>query len=174
MHHFLDAGPEYGAKVDFRSRRLYGIGHSLGGNAMAMLQTIEPRIHFASLSIVDPMLSPAGSHHLNKLRSILIKGAYERRDVWPDRTMAMQALKRRERTKKWDARILDIFIVSRVNHIHVRICLILVETRYTPSSRILLPREPIPGRNIGLYAGSRSSTTLYLLPSYPLAHLPLS
>jgi len=110
IHHFLDAGPEYGAKVDFRSRRLYGIGHSLGGNAMAMLQTIEPRIHFASLSIVDPMLSPAGSHHLNKLRSILIKGAYERRDVWPDRTMAMQALKRRERTKKWDARILDIFI----------------------------------------------------------------
>lgn len=112
IYHFLDAGPEYGAKVDFRSRRLYGIGHSLGGNTMSLLQTMEPRIHFASISIVDPMLSPGGSHHLNKLRSILIKGAYERRDVWPDRAMAMQTLKRRDRTKKWDPRILEIFIVS--------------------------------------------------------------
>ncbi|KAE9401837.1 hypothetical protein BT96DRAFT_918587 [Gymnopus androsaceus JB14] len=110
IYHFLDAGPEYGAKVDFRSRRLYGIGHSLGGNTMSLLQTMEPRIHFASISIVDPMLSPGGSHHLNKLRSILIKGAYERRDVWPDRAMAMQTLKRRDRTKKWDPRILEIFI----------------------------------------------------------------
>ncbi|KIK55964.1 hypothetical protein GYMLUDRAFT_47432 [Collybiopsis luxurians FD-317 M1] len=110
IHHFLDAGPNHGAKVDFRTRRLYGIGHSLGGNTMSLLQTIEPRIPFESISIVDPMLSPAGSHHLNKLRSILIKGAYERRDVWPDRVTAMQTLKRRDRTKKWDPRILDIFI----------------------------------------------------------------
>jgi hypothetical protein len=112
IYHFLNAGPNYGAKVDFRARRLYGIGHSLGGNTMALLQTMEPRINFESISIVDPMLSPGGSHHLNKLRTILIKGAYERRDVWPDRAAAMKGLKRRDRTKKWDPRILDIFVVS--------------------------------------------------------------
>ncbi|KAF5343699.1 hypothetical protein D9757_013885 [Collybiopsis confluens] len=112
IYHFLDAGPYYGAKVDFRARRLYGIGHSLGGNTMSLLQTMEPRIHFESITIVDPMLSPSGTHHLNKLRSLLIKGAYERRDVWPDRVTAMKGLKRRDRTKKWDPRILDIFIAS--------------------------------------------------------------
>ncbi|KAJ3788256.1 Alpha/beta hydrolase fold-1 [Lentinula aff. detonsa] len=110
IYHFLAASPDHGAKVDFRKRRLYGIGHSLGGNTMSLLQTMEPRIHFDSITIVDPMLSPAGSHHLNKLRAILIKGAYERRDVWPDRVTAMKALKRRDRTKKWDPRILDVFI----------------------------------------------------------------
>ncbi|KAJ3913030.1 Alpha/beta hydrolase fold-1 [Lentinula edodes] len=110
IYHFLVAGPNHGAKVEFRARRLYGVGHSLGGNTMALLQTMEPRINFESITIVDPMLSPAGSHHLNKLRSILIKGAYERRDVWPDRVTAMKALKRRDRTRKWDPRILDIFI----------------------------------------------------------------
>ncbi|KAJ3738476.1 hypothetical protein DFH05DRAFT_1538375 [Lentinula detonsa] len=89
IYHFLVASPDYGAKVDFRKRRLYG---------------------FDSITIVDPMLSPAGSHHLNKLRAILIKGAYERRDVWPDRVTAMKALRRRDRTKKWDPRILDVFI----------------------------------------------------------------
>ncbi|KAJ3978669.1 hypothetical protein F5890DRAFT_1655088 [Lentinula detonsa] len=89
IYHFLVASPDYGAKVDFRKRRLYG---------------------FDSITIVDPMLSPAGSHHLNKLRTILIKGAYERRDVWPDRVTAMKALRRRDRTKKWDPRILVVFI----------------------------------------------------------------
>jgi hypothetical protein len=30
----LSAGPDYGARVDFRSRKLVGIGHSLGGVSM--------------------------------------------------------------------------------------------------------------------------------------------
>ncbi|KAG6868097.1 hypothetical protein C0993_007631 [Termitomyces sp. T159_Od127] len=54
--------------------------------------------------------SPAGPSHLNKLRSILVRGAHERRDVWPDRERAMIALRRRERTAKWDPRILDLFV----------------------------------------------------------------
>jgi hypothetical protein len=57
------------------------------------------------------MISPAGPQHLQKLRLILVKGAYERRDVWPDHKQAMEALKRRARTKKWDPRILDLFVV---------------------------------------------------------------
>lgn len=76
-----------------------------------MLQSLEPLIPFVSLILVEPLLSPAGPHHLKRLRELLVKGAYERRDVWPDRQHAMAALKRRERTKKWDPRILDIFVV---------------------------------------------------------------
>ncbi|KAF8230932.1 alpha/beta-hydrolase [Tricholoma matsutake] len=110
VHHFISAGPSHGAQVDFRKRNLVGIGHSLGGNAMLILQYLEPIIPFSSLIIVEPMISPAGPQHLKNLRSILVKGAYERRDVWPDRKLAMKTLKRRALTKKWDPRILDLFV----------------------------------------------------------------
>ncbi|THV00009.1 hypothetical protein K435DRAFT_470597 [Dendrothele bispora CBS 962.96] len=110
VHHFLSAGPEYGAKVDFPARNLVGIGHSLGGNAMAMLQTMDPRIPFQSVILVEPMLSPAGPKHLSGLRSKLIAGAYERRDVWPNREAALTTLRKRERTKKWDERVITAFV----------------------------------------------------------------
>ncbi|KAJ7815968.1 Alpha/beta hydrolase fold-1 [Mycena olivaceomarginata] len=85
VHHFLSVGPDQGASVDFRKRNLVGIGHSLGGVAITMLQAIEPAFTFSSLVLIEPLLSPGGSHHLRRLREILVKGAYERRDVWPDR-----------------------------------------------------------------------------------------
>ncbi|KAJ7499893.1 Alpha/beta hydrolase fold-1 [Mycena latifolia] len=110
VHHFLSVGPEEGAGVDFRKRNLVGIGHSLGGVAITMLQALQPVFPFSSLVLIEPLLSPAGSHHLSKLRALLVKGAYERRDVWADREQAMAALKRRDRTKKWDPRILKIFV----------------------------------------------------------------
>ncbi|KAJ7775678.1 Alpha/Beta hydrolase protein [Mycena maculata] len=110
VHHFLSIGPDQGATVDFRKRNLVGIGHSLGGITITMLQAIEPVFPFSSLILIEPLLSPAGSHHLRRLREVLVKGAYERRDVWTDRQQAMAALKRRDRTKKWDPRILNIFV----------------------------------------------------------------
>ncbi|KAG5637908.1 hypothetical protein H0H81_002736 [Sphagnurus paluster] len=73
-----------------------------------------PLVPFKSLIIVEPLISPAGPQHLNKLRSILVKGAHERRDVWPDRQMAMVMLKKRERTKKWDPRITELFVQHAV------------------------------------------------------------
>jgi hypothetical protein len=76
-----------------------------------MLQAIEPAFTFSSLVLIEPLLSPGGSHHLRRLREILVKGAYERRDVWPDREQAMVSLKRRDRTKIWDPRVLDNFVV---------------------------------------------------------------
>jgi len=83
-----------------------------------MLQAVEPVFPFSSLVLVEPLLSPAGSHHLTHLRELLVKGAYERRDVWPDREHAMSGLKRRERTTKWDPRILKIFVVCIIQLSH--------------------------------------------------------
>ncbi|CAK5264130.1 unnamed protein product [Mycena citricolor] len=107
VHHFLSLKP-FG--IDFQSRNLVGIGHSLGGCTLTMLQAITPVFPFSSIILIEPLISPHGSHHLRKLREILVKGAYERRDVWPDRQQAMAALKRRDRTKKWDPRILENFV----------------------------------------------------------------
>jgi hypothetical protein len=81
-----------------------------------ILQYLEPSIPFSSIIIVEPMISPAGPQHLQKLRSILVKGAYERRDVWPDLEQAMSALKGRDRTRKWDPRILELFVVRALLH----------------------------------------------------------
>jgi len=75
-----------------------------------MLQAIQPLFPFSSLILIEPLLSPAGSHHLRRLRELLVKGAYERRDVWPDRQHAMLTLRSRDRTSKWDPRILQIFV----------------------------------------------------------------
>lgn len=79
-----------------------------------ILQHLEPVIHFSSIIIAEPMLSPAGPQYLKKLRTILVKGAYERRDVWPDKESAMRAMKRRDRTKNWDPRILELFVVCAI------------------------------------------------------------
>ncbi|KAJ6473131.1 hypothetical protein C8R45DRAFT_1163627, partial [Mycena sanguinolenta] len=110
VHHFLSVGPEQGGSVDFRKRNLVGIGHSLGAVAITMLQAIKPVFSFSSLVLIEPLLSPAGSQHLRRLRDLLVKGAYERRDVWPNREEAMALLSRRERSKKWDPRIREIFV----------------------------------------------------------------
>lgn len=62
--------------------------------------------------LVEPMLSPGGPEYLYPLRTMLVKSAYERRDVWPSRENALQNLRNRHRTAKWDPRILELFVVS--------------------------------------------------------------
>ncbi|KAF4600442.1 hypothetical protein EYR38_005070 [Pleurotus pulmonarius] len=112
-HRFLTAGPQHGAKVDFLRRNLVGIGHSLGGVAMSALQGIEPRLPFSSIIIVEPMLSPDGRHHLERLRKALVKSAKERRHVWPDRECARQYLQERMKLpgrQIWDPRVIDLFV----------------------------------------------------------------
>ncbi|KAF9498343.1 hypothetical protein BDN71DRAFT_1443681 [Pleurotus eryngii] len=112
-HRFLTAGPQHGAKIDFQRRNLVGIGHSLGGVAMSALQGLEPRLPFSSIIIVEPMLSPDGRHHLERLRKVLVKSAKERRHVWPDRESARQYLEERmelSKRQKWDPRVIDLFV----------------------------------------------------------------
>ncbi|TDL17663.1 alpha/beta-hydrolase [Rickenella mellea] len=110
VHRFLLAGTNKGAKVDFKSRRLIGVGHSLGGVAMTILQYLQPNIKFRSIILIEPMLSPNGPDHLLPLRKELIRGAYERRDVWPTRQSAFENLKRRKRTETWHPSILEVYV----------------------------------------------------------------
>ncbi|KAG1817522.1 Alpha/beta hydrolase fold-1 [Suillus subaureus] len=109
VHRFMSAGPKFRPMFDFRSQRLVGIGHSLGGVAMTILQNLEPAFKFSSVILVEPMLSP-NAEAVEPLRRFLIKNAYERRDVWPSREYAYQNLKSRRRCKRWDPRILDLYI----------------------------------------------------------------
>ncbi|EJD00762.1 uncharacterized protein FOMMEDRAFT_157868 [Fomitiporia mediterranea MF3/22] len=107
---FLLAAPSKGAKVDFKRRNLVGIGHSLGAVAITILQHLEPRLPFRSIIIVEPLLSPGGWKYLEQLCFKLVRGAYERRDVWPNKEKARRALKDGVVTRKWDPRILNVFV----------------------------------------------------------------
>jgi hypothetical protein len=75
------------------------------------LQSITPLLPFKSITLIEPLVSPAGAHHLKKLRTLLIKSACERRDVWPTRERAIQTLKTRPRTGRWDERCMKLFVV---------------------------------------------------------------
>jgi hypothetical protein len=127
VHSFLTTGINEGAQTNFASRRLVGIGHSLGANAMCVLRLViptyltdrrllaqeyEPQIPFISLVIVEPMVSPEGSGHVAKLRQKLIETAYLRHDVWRSKDEARTHLLETKRCRNWDVRVVDLFVVS--------------------------------------------------------------
>ncbi|OAX32257.1 alpha/beta-hydrolase, partial [Rhizopogon vinicolor AM-OR11-026] len=104
IHRFPSAGPRLTP-----IQRLVGLGHSLGGVAITILQNLEPTFRFSSVILVEPMLSPS-VEAVEPLRRMLIKHAYRRRDSWPSRECAFQDLKSRKRTERWDSRVLDLYI----------------------------------------------------------------
>ncbi|KAF8890426.1 Alpha/beta hydrolase fold-1 [Infundibulicybe gibba] len=108
VHHFLSAGPNHGARVNFRARKLVGVGHSLGANAMLLLQHIEPTFAFSSIIISEPMVSADGPERLADLRKRLVEGARKRRENWPNRQQAKEYLA--TRIKKWDPRVFELFV----------------------------------------------------------------
>ncbi|KAF9474607.1 hypothetical protein BDN70DRAFT_884596 [Pholiota conissans] len=111
VHRFLSAGLIGGAGVDFRKRNLVGIGHSLGANAMLLLQSIQPTFKFSSLVIVDPMVSVEGPQHLLELREKLVKRARKRTKCWPTLDEAVQDYNDpRRHGAKWDPRVRDLFV----------------------------------------------------------------
>ena len=75
-----------------------------------MLQHIQPMIKFSKLVIVEPMISAAGGHHLDKLRSRLLLNSSRRQNVWPSKEEAYTSLKK-GRTRKWDPRVVQAFMV---------------------------------------------------------------
>ncbi|KDR74241.1 hypothetical protein GALMADRAFT_249994 [Galerina marginata CBS 339.88] len=111
VHRFLSAGPDHGACVDFRSRNLIGIGHSLGANALLMLYRIQPTFTFLTLVIVEPLVSPEGPHHLAPLRKRLVDRATNRRELWPNLDVVRKAFTQPNRTPlRWEHRVLDSFL----------------------------------------------------------------
>ncbi|KJA16103.1 hypothetical protein HYPSUDRAFT_71621 [Hypholoma sublateritium FD-334 SS-4] len=107
VHRFLSAHPS----AAFKRRRLVGIGHSLGANAMILLQDVQPLFAFSTLIIVEPMLSAGGAEHLAPLRNKLVGRARKRTKCWTSLAEARRDYSQRGRHgAKWDPRVLDLFI----------------------------------------------------------------
>ncbi|KAI6044065.1 hypothetical protein EDC04DRAFT_458063 [Pisolithus marmoratus] len=110
VHRFMISGPVLSPSFDFKTQKLVGIGHSLGGVAIVILQDLQPAFPFASLILVEPLLSPQGLEPLRPLQVRLVQNAYERRDVWPSREDAMDYLGTNKHIARWDRRVLVLYV----------------------------------------------------------------
>ncbi|KLO13813.1 alpha/beta-hydrolase [Schizopora paradoxa] len=91
-------------------QNLVGLGHSLGGVAMIILQSpLLPSVVFRELIIIEPMISPLGQESLQPLRTRLVKASQRRPDTWPDRAIAQQSLAKTNGIL-WDPRVLEVYV----------------------------------------------------------------
>lgn len=75
-----------------------------------ILQNVEPLIAFSSVILVEPMLSPNGAPPIADLRKSLIKGACERKDVWPSKSHALKDLTAKAHKAPWNRRALELYV----------------------------------------------------------------
>ncbi|KAI0797268.1 Alpha/beta hydrolase fold-1 [Irpex lacteus] len=94
-----------GINVDFRSRKLVGVGHSMGAVSIILADTFMPEIKFSSIILVDPMIYKTGGPILN-----FIELSARRRDVWPSYEEAYKQFSSRAAYNAWDPRVLKIYV----------------------------------------------------------------
>ncbi|KAL4898168.1 Alpha/beta hydrolase family-domain-containing protein [Aspergillus ambiguus] len=97
-------------------RPIVGIGHSVGGVALAQLSLMHPRL-FHSIVLLDPViLRPVTLLRNNALydHGILLSPPLQvatyRRDSWPSREAAADSFRRNPFYQTWDARVFDNLI----------------------------------------------------------------
>lgn len=128
IHIFL-SGYGTGVDVNFSTRKLVGIGHSMGAVCLwvsteclygyVLMQSYPcsrtlsmnyfPSLKFESLILCEHMT--LGQKYSGKTSVTLANGAVNRRDIWPSREEAYKLLKARPAWKSWDDRVLKIFVV---------------------------------------------------------------
>lgn len=107
IHAFL-TGFGTGVDVDFSTRRLVGIGHSMGAVGFLLSLGYSPSIKFECLILCELIIM--AQRYVDKLSDMLVSGAVNRRDIWPSREEAYKSLKARPAWKAWDDRVLKIFV----------------------------------------------------------------
>ncbi|KAJ3503701.1 hypothetical protein NLJ89_g8315 [Agrocybe chaxingu] len=107
---FLSAGASQGAKIDFRKRKLVGIGHSIGAAALFLTRDISPQIPFLSVIGVEPGISVKGLQDTDVSSQMLTAYTWLRRDVWSTRKSAKKDLEASPVHAAWDARVLDLYV----------------------------------------------------------------
>ncbi|KAI0056229.1 alpha/beta-hydrolase [Artomyces pyxidatus] len=94
--------------VDLSQHSLVGIGHSVGGNALILLQSLAP-LPFKSLILLDAtigFLTPERA----QLDRMLAHIAWTKQDVWASRKEARKDLSTQPGYKRWDPAVLDRFV----------------------------------------------------------------
>jgi hypothetical protein len=125
--HLVLNGFGKGINVDFKSRNLVGVGHSMGVSAMSappppyppilnsslywrsiLTRTMHPFVSWSSAVLVEPVFvhpdHAAGSTNL-------AAGAVKGRDMWSSREEAHKLFRERS-FKSWDLRSIDLYVVG--------------------------------------------------------------
>ncbi|TFY81118.1 hypothetical protein EWM64_g2896 [Hericium alpestre] len=90
--HLVLTGFGKGIDVDFRSRRLVAVGHSMGAVAAILARTYQPSISWSTAILIEPLIL-----------------AHERRDMWSSHEEAENQF-RDNLLKDWDPRIIDLYL----------------------------------------------------------------
>jgi pimeloyl-ACP methyl ester carboxylesterase len=96
------------------TKRVYGLGASFGGAAQLIAAAYRPEL-FEGVMLVDGMTAPRvnslGDYLTNGLGPFFRTGdALKRRDRWPSRQAARQALSQALFFQKWDPAMFDLYI----------------------------------------------------------------
>ncbi|KAF8257766.1 Alpha/beta hydrolase fold-1 [Lactarius quietus] len=105
--HLVLNGLGKGIDVDFKSRNLVGVGHSMGASAIVLTRTIHPFVTWSTAIFVEPMI--VHRKNFTGQNKFLLKGALQRRDTWSSREEAQKVFRERS-LKSWDPRVVDIYI----------------------------------------------------------------
>ncbi|KIY69948.1 alpha/beta-hydrolase [Cylindrobasidium torrendii FP15055 ss-10] len=105
--HAMIAGLGSGIDVDFSKRRVVAIGHSMGAGAFLLTTTLQPRLRYESLILIEPMI--LNQEGLGGV-TFLAKGAVNRRDIWASKEEAYTLMKARKPWKFFDDRVLKLYI----------------------------------------------------------------
>ncbi|WYZ37917.1 hypothetical protein EsH8_II_001423 [Colletotrichum jinshuiense] len=90
-------------------RPLVGVGHSFGGNAIANLASIHPRL-FSALVLLDPVISKWSSNAKGTIASSPAAASSARRDLWPSREEAKKAFLKSPFYRAWDPRVFESWV----------------------------------------------------------------
>ncbi|KAL0945388.1 hypothetical protein HGRIS_000882 [Hohenbuehelia grisea] len=95
--------------VDFRRRKLVGMGHSAGGVALMSLLEMRPKIRFEAILLLDAGVAPAIKSSLMLLGSF-IRIASSKMHTWDSLEEAIEALASQPAFKAWHPDIFKSFI----------------------------------------------------------------
>ncbi|KAF8497527.1 Alpha/beta hydrolase fold-1 [Russula emetica] len=105
--HLVLNGFGKGIDVNFMSRNLVGVGHSLGTSALVLTRTMHPFVSWSSAILLEPMfLHP---NFLHRTGNFLKESTIKRRDVWDSREEAHKLFRERS-LKSWDPRVIDLYV----------------------------------------------------------------
>lgn len=90
---------------------IFGIGHSVGGNVLTHLSLMHARL-FTALVLFDPIILVFSLRQTGCISVARLSAA--RRETWPTREAAAEALRRSPLHSLWDPRVLDAYIAHGI------------------------------------------------------------
>ncbi|KZV84540.1 alpha/beta-hydrolase [Exidia glandulosa HHB12029] len=109
VHAFLSAKEQHG--VDFRALPgpLIGVGHSMGGTSLPLLQTLQPTFPVRALVLLDGTISPETPDKARMLK-ILAFASWTKTDTWASRKAALKELSKSPGFRSWHPKSLELFV----------------------------------------------------------------